>query len=67
MTHGLPMVISNFFQVFKKSSRFLKLHISGFIFSLKLSFILETVLNSLKTFKRYCKVNLNGFFNKKNL
>ena len=37
---GLPHVFfPSFFQVFKASSRFLNLHISGFIISLKLSLI----------------------------
>ena len=47
------------------SSRFLKIHIFGFIFSFRLISIKETVLNSIKTLKRYCEVTLIVFFNKK--
>ena len=59
---GLPLVISNFFQFFKISSKFLKQNISGSIFSLKLRLMYETVLNSIKTLIRYCKVILSAFF-----
>ena len=61
---GLPLIISNFFKIFKISSRVLKLHISGSIFSLKLILIYETLLNSIKTFIRYYKITLNVFLNK---
>ena len=54
-----------FFQVFQISSRFLKVHIFGSIFSLKLISIKETVLNRIKALKRYFKVTLNVFFHKK--
>ena len=56
-------VVTHFFKCF---SRFLKVHIFGSIFSFKLISIKETVLNRIKTFKRFCKVTLNVFFNKKN-
>ena len=49
---GLP----NFFQVFKVCNFWS-------ILSLKLSLRLKTVLNSIKTLKRYCIVTLNVFFN----
>ena len=49
---GLP----NFFQVFKVCNFWS-------ILSLKLSLRLKTVLNSIKTLKRYCKATLNLFFN----
>ena len=52
-----------FFQVFQISSRFLKVHIFGSIFRLKVSLNLKTVLNSIKPLKRYCKATLNSFFN----
>ena len=61
----------NFYQVFQISSRFLKKRtfrlIFGPTFSLKLSFWLKTVLNSIKTLKRYCKVTLNIFLVKKKI
>ena len=52
-----------FFQVFQISSRFVKVHIFGSIFSLKLSLCLKTMLNSIKTLKIYCKATLNVFIN----
>ena len=61
---GLPLITSNFFKIFKISSRFLKLHISGFFFSLKLILIYETLLNFIKTLIRYYKITLNVFLNK---
>ena len=63
---GLPLFFQKFVQVFQISSRFLKLHISGFIFNLKLSLRLKPMLNSVKTLKRYCKAILNLSFKKKN-
>ena len=53
--------LSNVFSKF--SSGFLKVHIFGYIFSLKLSLRLRTVLNSIKTLKKYCKATLNVFLN----
>ena len=44
---------------------FLKVQIFGSILSYKLSLMHETVLNYIKTLKRYCEVILNVFFNEK--
>ena len=59
---GLPLVFSkffpgipNFFQVFKTTN-------FGSIFRLKLNIWIKTVLNSMKTIKRYCKATLNMLF-----
>ena len=62
---GLPLVFSKFFKVFQISSTVLKVKTFGSIFSLKLSLRYETVLNSIKTLKRYCKATSNVFFIKK--
>ena len=64
---GCYSFFPNFFQVFQISSRFLKVHIFGSIFSFKLISIKETVLNRIKALKRYCKVTLSVSFNKKNV
>ena len=56
-----------FFPGIQISSRFLRVHIFRFIFSLKLSLRFEIMLNSIKTLKRYCKATLNVFFYKKML
>ena len=58
------MFLANCLLVFKISSRFFKVHIFGSIFSLKLSLRYKTMLNSIKTLKRYSKAILNVFFNK---
>ena len=65
MYQGCHSFFQIFLQVFQISSRFLRVHIFGSIFNLKLILRLETVLNSIKTLKRYCKANLNMFFNEK--
>ena len=62
---GLPLVFSKKFSGIQISFRFLKVHIFGTIFNLKLSLMYKTVLNSIKTLKKYCKVTLNLYFNKK--
>ena len=56
---GLPLVFSkhfigfpNFYKVFKST------HFGSF-FSLNLCFVCKSVLSSIKTLKRYCKVTLN--------
>ena len=59
---GLPLIFSKIFRFSKFILSFLKVLIFGSIFSLKLSLRLETVLNSIKTLKRYCKATLNMFF-----
>ena len=51
-------VATRFFKIF---SRFLKVHILWSILSLKLSLRLKTMLNIIKTLKRYCKTILNVF------
>ena len=48
------------------SCRFLKVHIFGSNFSLKLSLKEETVIVSIKTLKTYCKATLNEVLNGKN-
>ena len=58
------MVAKRFFKI---SSRLLKEHIFGSIISLKFSLMYKTVLNSIKTLKRYCKANLNMFFKLKKI
>ena len=49
---GLPLVFSKVIPYFQISFRFLKVHIFESIFSLKLSFRLKTMLNSIKALKR---------------
>ena len=51
----------NFYQAFLISSGFLKVHVFGSIFSLKLSLRLKTVFNSITALKRYCNATLNMF------
>ena len=58
------MLSTGLTNVFDKFSPVLKVHIFGSIFSLKLSLRKKTVLNSIKTLKRYCKATSNVFFNK---
>ena len=62
---GCHLVFYNFFQGFLNFFKVLKVHIFRSIFSLKLGLRLKTMLNIIKTLKRYCKATLNVF--KKNL
>ena len=55
---GLPLVFSKYFPGYQISSRIFKGMLFGSIFSLKLS--LKTMLNSVKTLKRYCKATLHA-------
>ena len=48
-------------------SRFLKVFIFGFIFSLKISLRLKTMITSIKTLKKYCKGTFNVFKKKKKI
>ena len=48
---GLPLVLKKFFKVFWISSSFLKVHVFGFVFYLKLSYRLKIVLSSIITQK----------------
>ena len=68
ITNFYNRVATRFFQILSRFSKFppgfKKTHF-GSIFSLKLSLRLKTMLNSIKTLKRYCKVTFNVFFNKK--
>ena len=64
---GSPLVFSQFFQGFPNFFQVFKSTYFRSIFSLKLSLRLKTMLNSIKTLKRYCKATLNIFFNKKKL
>ena len=59
---GLSLVISKFFPGFLNFFQVLKIHIYWSIFS---SLRLKTVLNSIKSLKRYSKASFNTFFNKK--
>ena len=61
---GCHSFFQKIFQVFQISFRFLKVQIFGSIFSLKLILKLKTMLNSIKTLKRYCKATLNVVKNK---
>ena len=59
---GCHSVFQKFFQEFQISSRFSNVHIFDSFFTTKLRLRLKTVLNSIKTLKRYCKFTLNMFF-----
>ena len=63
---GFPSVFGKFSSGSQISFRFLKVHIFGSNFSLKLTLRLNSVLNSLKTLKKYCKAASNVFLSKKN-
>ena len=56
---GRHSFFQNFFQVFQTSCRFLKIRIFECKFS---SLRLKTVLDSIKTLKKYFKATLNMFF-----
>ena len=60
-TYNQTLFFQNLYQVFQNPSRFLKPRIFGSIF-IKLK--VKSVLDSIKRFRRYCKVTLNMFFNK---
>ena len=64
-TQGCHLFFQKFFQASQISSRFLKVHIFGYIFSFNVSLRLKTILSGIKTLKRYCKATLNVFLRKK--
>ena len=59
------MFLANLLQIFKISSSFLKLHVLGSTFNLKLILRKKTVLNSITALKRYVKASLKVFINEK--